>query len=207
IAVLRWPDQADGRGPNPHPAGETLKLLRLQWHRQNARLRGLRHGLLGRHIHVLSVTGALALVVRDEGGDGSLSTGMQVRLRDTHPHRCAVVIAREHERPTSRKDDEIALGVVRLRSILAKGGDRDIDQGRVESLQITIAEPIRCESPRRVRFDKKVRPGHQTMQYGLPVTAGDIERDAALVAVVGPPEQRAIRAGYVMIKGTEATRG
>src|SRR5207248_1582967 len=23
IAVLRWPDQADGQGPNPHAAGET----------------------------------------------------------------------------------------------------------------------------------------------------------------------------------------
>src|SRR5262249_11197626 len=27
IAILRWPDQADGQGPNPHAAGETLELL------------------------------------------------------------------------------------------------------------------------------------------------------------------------------------
>src|SRR5262249_38349035 len=148
--------------------------MRVQWRCQDARLRGLGHSLLGRHVHVLSPARALALMMGDQRGDSRLGAGVQVRLWDTYPDRWAVVVAREHEGATSREDDEIAIGIVRLRSILAKGGDGDVDQCRVEDREVAIAKPMRGQRPRSVGFDEKVRASNQTIQDGLPVTAGDI---------------------------------
>src|SRR5262249_47722503 len=99
---------------------------------------------------VLPAARVLALVMSNERRHGSLGTGVQICLGDTHADRGAVIITGQDQRTTRRKDDEVTVGIVRLWSILAKGCDRDIHQGRVERREVVIAKPIRCESPWRV---------------------------------------------------------
>src|SRR5438094_575250 len=119
----------------------------MQGSSEDARLRSLRHCLLRGDIDMLSAARVLALVMSNERRDSSLGAGVQIRLGDTHPHRRAVVITGQDQRTARREDDEVAVGIVRLWSILAKWRNRDIHQGRVERREVVIAKPIRCESP------------------------------------------------------------
>jgi hypothetical protein len=136
----------------------------MQGSSKDARLGGLRHRLLRRDIDVLAAARALALVMSNKRRDSRLSAGVQIRLRDTHPHRGAVIITGQDQRPTRREDDEVTLGIVRFRSILAERCDRDIDQGRVERCEIVIAKPIRRECPWRVGLDEEMCAGNETSE-------------------------------------------
>ena len=76
----------------------------MQGSSKDARLGGLRHRLLRGDIDVLSATRVLALVMGDERRHGSLGTGVQIRLGDTHADWGTVVITGQDKRPACRKD-------------------------------------------------------------------------------------------------------
>src|SRR5467141_2185511 len=119
----------------------------MQGSSEDTGLGSLCHRLLCGDINVLSAPRVLALVMCNERRDGRLGTGVQIRLGDTHPHRWTVVITGQDQWTTRREDDEIAVSIVRLWSILAKRRDKDIHQGRVECRQVVIAQPIRRQCP------------------------------------------------------------
>src|SRR5262249_3311907 len=78
---------------------------------------------------------------------------------------------------------------------------------RVHGRERREAEPALFKHSRGLGFDQKVSAAHEVEQDRPPLVTTPVERDAALVAVVGPPVERAIRARLVGEERPESPRG
>jgi hypothetical protein len=142
-------------------------------------------------------------MMRDQRRDGGLGASMQVSLGDADAYGRPIVVAAKHEGAAGGQDNEVAVGVMCLRTVLTERRDRDIDQGRVDRRDIGIAESTLGKRAGGVRLDEEVRARDEAPQDRLPVVGVEIQRDAPLVAVVGPPVQRAVGMRVVLIKRPE----
>jgi len=156
---------------------------------------------------VLPKAGPDALVMRHESAECSIGASMEVGLRyRRETHRRPIVVAGEKQRPAGGKDHEIGIGVVHLRPVLAERADRDVDELRVDGRERREAEPVLFELAWGFGLDEKVGFLHELEQDRPPLVTTPIEGDAALVAVVGPPVERAVRPWLVGKERPEPSR-
>ena len=131
---------------------------------------------------------------------------VQVSLRNSEAHGRAIGVAGQNQRPASRHDDQIAVGVTRLRAVLSKRRNRNVDEGRIDFRKIVEAEMVARHVAGVVRLDKKIRTLDEAKQELAAGVALDVERDCALVAIVRPPVQRPVRMRRVVVKRPDRAR-
>jgi hypothetical protein len=165
-------------------ARDALDLVRIQGRRQNVRLGRERERLLRRDIYMLPHPGAASLMMRHQRGDCRIGARVQVSLRYADAHGRAVVVAGDAERAAGRHYHQVAVRIRGLGAVLPERSDRNIDEARIDRAQVLVsgAEPV--EAARRFRLDQEMRAADQADEQFASFAAREIERDAALVAVV-----------------------
>ena len=93
---------------------------------------------------------------------------------------------------------------MRVGAVLAKWRDGDDDQCRIERRECVIPKAQTFHVAWGKGLDEEVGRGHQPLQQGAPVTAGEIERDTTFVGGVRPPKQTPVGVGLVLIEGAKA---
>jgi hypothetical protein len=82
-------------------------------------------------------------------------------------------------KPTHGLNQEIITGPVRVRAILAKSGDRAVDEFGVDLLQAVIIQAIAFEAPDLEVFKDNIRLCDQFSDQFLTFGMGDIDRKSS----------------------------
>jgi hypothetical protein len=143
----------------------------------------------------------------DQRSHGRLGGRVQVGLLHAHAHRRAILIAGQHERTARRQQHEIAVRVVGLGSVAAKGRDRDVDQAGIQLGEVGVGEAAARHRAWILRLDQEVGVANQTAQRLLPFAAVEIDHDASLVAGKRPPVQRVLGIRLVPQEGPAPPSG
>ena len=132
---------------------------------------------------------------------------VQVGLRNAQPHRRPIRVAGENQRTAGGHDDQIAVGVARLRPVLSERRDRNVDERGIDFREIGEPEMVLRQVAGIVRLDQKIGALDQPHKKIAAGVALEVERDRALVAVVRPPIERAVGMRRVLVERTDAARG
>ena len=166
------------------------------------------HAGLHRDIEVLPEARSVSL---DEGDDDirrGLRSAVQPGLRVADRHGRPVAVAREREQPARRLDRQVRRRRVRVRAALPVGGDRGVDQRRVERAQVLVAKSEAGQAPRLERLQQDVRAFNERPQLCLALGGREVEHDAALAAAVRGPVERAVRIALApVLEGGHAPGG
>ncbi len=169
-------------------------------------LRRHRHGLLRGDVQMLAASRLHTALVGDHRRGRGLGAGVQVRLRYTDAQRRAVGVAGEREHRGRRHDHDVGDEPVRLRPVQPEGRGRDHDQARIRGCKPLIAQPQRLHArhadriARPLPFEHEIGLGGEPAELRLASRCCEVERNAALVAVVGPPGQAAVGVRHVLIE-------
>lgn len=119
-----------------------------------------------------------------EQGDrrGVIARSERVRGRRNVPLACEVHQAAA--RPVRR---HVEAGQMRVRTFLAEAGDVGVDQPGIEGGQYVVFQAQLLARPRREVRHQHIGPPHQTLEHGPGAGRLEVEREAALVAVVQLP--------------------
>src|SRR5262245_7861595 len=164
---------------------------------------GSRYRFLTGDIHMLSLLCEYPLRMRHHGPGSASRRAMQVKMRKSYPHRGTIWIPRDIHEACQPHANEIRCLIRGIRAILPEGCNRDHDQRRIERGEIAISQAQRRHFPWRTRFDEKSRRWDQVVEESSVVCSGEIERDAALIGCICPPEQAALGMDLVLIEGTD----
>jgi hypothetical protein len=132
---------------------------------------------------------------------------VQISLRDGQPHGRPIVVAAKDQGAAGGQQDQVGVGVMRLRTRLSEAGDRNVNQRRIDRGEIFICELMVRHEARYERFDQKVRALSHSAQQIAPVRLLQIESDRPLVAAVGPPQQRMFGIAHILRERPESPRG
>src|SRR6185437_5427459 len=140
-----------------------------------------------RAIDMLPLPRGVAVMQRGEDGDGGVEASKQVADRqadfDWPGPGLAIWPPGDAHQPAHPLDEEVVAAALRVGSAMAEAGDGTIDQARVDRRQRGIVEPVAVERPGFEILDHDVgRRGHALDDLG-PLGLGEIDGDAALVAV------------------------
>ena len=151
------------------------------------------HGCLHRHVEMLPSAGDVPRVDRRYSVCGSLHARVQVCLGKPHRYRGAVTVALHAHEPSRSFDGEVRCGQVYVGSGLAPRRDRNVNERRVATLKVVIAQSDCAHVPRVRGFDEDICRMHQSHELGC--VAGVIEVDDHAVFAVrdGLPIQRSVR--------------
>ena len=92
-----------------------------------------------------------------------------------------------HQPGAGPERDAIEAGLAGLLARLAVGGDRPIDQARVERRQVLVAHAQPRPRVQRRVGDEDVDVAHEPVEELLPVLRAQVDRHAALGAIVDDP--------------------
>src|SRR5262249_22696798 len=85
------------------------------------------------------------------------------------------------------------IGVVRLGTVLAKGGNRNHDQTRIKRTQFLITKTALAPIARIGGFNDEISRADQSAEYAAALFLVEVKCDAAFIAIVGPPIDRTLR--------------
>src|SRR5579872_4581657 len=94
---------------------------------------------------MLALPGTLAFVMSDQRSSGGISGGMKICLRHADAQRRPVFITAKQQGSAGGENYQVAIGVTGLRTILAKGRYRNINQFAVARRQLAVPEPAAGE--------------------------------------------------------------
>ena len=115
-----------------------------------------------------------------------------------------VVIAAGAHRPAQRQPDRVGPGPLRPRAVLAERRDAQHNQPRVGVGQQDGIEEALRRGLRGLQHDVGLRG--EAEEEVESVVVGEVERERALVGVVVPPEEGALRPGQVVEEGADSAR-
>jgi enoyl-CoA hydratase/carnithine racemase len=113
------------------------------------------------------------------------------------PAAVPVLGPRDRHEPARRLDDRVIARPVGIGAVRAVSGDREVDQARVEPLELHVVEPEPCEPADAEILDHDVGPAEQPPQDFLAFTRAKVHPHAALVAVHREEVGRGLRPGLV----------
>src|SRR5215472_8986299 len=102
---------------------------------------------------MLSLPGTLALMMSDQCSSGGISGGVKICLWHADAQRRPVFITAEQQGSAGGENYQVAVGVTGLRTILAEGRYRNVNQFAVERRQIAVPEPAASEITGIFRFN------------------------------------------------------
>ena len=136
---------------------------------------------------MLAFAGAVAMGDGGQDGGGGVEAGQHVGQRHADLLRpgagLGVAAAGDRHQPAHALDQEIVAGPGRVGAGLAEAGDGAIDQAGVDGAQAVVVEPVRLEAAHLEILDDDVAVGSQAVDQVLAAGLGEVDRDAALVAV------------------------
>jgi len=142
-----------------------------------------------RGLHILPLSRTVTVTERGEHTDRGIQPGHNVRQCYADLHRpgtgLPVRLPGDAHKPAHGLDQEIISGPVRVRAILAKPGDRTVDEFGVDTLQAFIVQAIALEATRFEVFKNDIRFCDQLSDQFLPFGMGDIDCEGLLVAIGG----------------------
>ena len=144
-----------------------------------------------RHADELPAPVAVARAQRGEHGDRRVQRGGEIGDRHADLDRRGVRLARDAHQPRHRLRDDVEPGELRVRSVVAEAGRREVDQPRRLRQQRGVTEAERVHRPGPQVFDHDVGARSEPAEQRFAVLGLQIEGDAALVAVE-PHEVRAL---------------
>jgi hypothetical protein len=160
---------------------------------------------------VLPFAGALAGEERARDPVGRIDARVDVRHRRGGFDRRAVLFSGMRHDAPGRLDDEIHAGVLRHRPALAEGGDRAVDEARIDCAQVVVAEALAVHHAGAEVLDEHVRVAHQAADQLDTGRLADVDTDAALVAVqpleVEPADLRRQAPGAIGVADAVAAPG
>src|SRR5262245_12002697 len=104
---------------------------------------------------MLSAVGTVARVIRAECGGCRVRARMQICLRHTQAQRRALVVSAKDGWSTRREDNEVAICIASLWSILAESGNGHVNQARIGGGEIMVAKADMRQRAWIFRFDQK----------------------------------------------------
>ena len=161
-------------------------------------------GLL-RDVEVLAQPGALALAQGDADVGGGLDAGVERRLRVADGNRRAVAVALQGDQAARSLDGEVGSGAIRVRAVLAVGGDGCVDQAGELVLEVLVAEVVSGHEAGVGGLDQHVggaEQGEEVVALGRRI---GVDYDAALAEADMGPVERAVGVGVG--EGRQSTSG
>src|SRR5262249_51835034 len=149
-----------------------------------------RHGTVEqRHVDVLALARAVAMVQRGEDRDGAVVAGHEIDQAGTGFHRARAGLAfgdaGHGHHATARLEQPVVARARRHRPSLAKAGDRAVDEAGIDRLQALVIPPEPLEVADLLILDQDVPGLYQGTQDVLPPPLGVGDPGRPLVAV--PP--------------------
>ena len=140
-------------------------------------------GVQQRDVQVLTLPRAFPRVKRREDTRGGVQPGDQIADRDADLGGRAVRVSGNAHQAAARLGEEVVSRQVGVRSRLPVAGNGGVDQPGVLRAQSLVIQALLRHPAHAEVLHHDVRLGHQSPRNFLPPVRGEIERDAALVAV------------------------
>ena len=157
---------------------------------------------------MLPATGPGPFGEGDKGGTRCLAGPVVPGLGSGHPNRRGIGIAGDVHGSGSGGDDEVRREVARLRAVLTKRRDGDVDQRGVDLGEVVVPKTAGGHRAGLIGFDEDVGGGGEAAQVRLSFWGVEVELDAAPVAgVSGPVEGLLTLGGAVEERWGLAGRG
>ena len=156
------------------------------------------HARLGRHVHVLTPAGALALGVGHHRRHGGVGTGPLVGLGEGHPERRLVRVAGERHAAAHGHDLDVRGKIPAVGSGEAEGRDGHQHGVGVGGPDDVAAETDPFQITRPEGLQHEVRLLHQALEQPLPLGRLEVERDPALVVVEREPVEALLRITFAV---------
>lgn len=122
----------------------------------------------------------------DPGEQGD-RRGVVARSERVHGRRHVPLTCEVHQAAARPVRRHVEVGQMRVRTFLAEAGDIGVDQPGIEGDQSVVFQTQLLARMRREVGHQHIGPPHQTLEYGPGAGRLEVERDAALVAVVQLP--------------------
>ena len=137
-----------------------------------------------REVDVLAAAGHVAVVERRHDGDRTVDAARVIEVRPAPARRRLAGQPGEvrHARERLRARPVGAVGVIA--AAVSEGGERDVDDVRLDLAQLLVAELPALHHPRGEVLDHDVRDGDQALQQLAAARIAEVEGDAELVDVL-----------------------
>jgi len=140
-------------------------------------------GLQERAVHPLPEPRLLALNHRRAHAEGAQYARGEVEERDSRPHGLTSRLARDGHDAGKGLHERLVARRILARPRAAEGGDRAVDEARVDGGQRIVAETEALHGARAEVFDDHVRRRHEGFHHLHRLRLLEIELEAALVAI------------------------
>jgi hypothetical protein len=112
-----------------------------------------------------------------------VDAGRDVRDRRRRLDGRSAFLARVPHEAARRLEDQVHARLLRQRAARPEGGDRAVDEARIECLQRLVPEPVALHHARAEVLDQHVRPRDQPADERRARLLADVDGEPALVAV------------------------
>ena len=165
------------------------------------------HRLVNGDVDVLALAVQIAVPQGHQGGVGGLGAGMEIGGGHLARHGRPVGVTREEHVAAHGHRDEVGHLEIAVRSGLSEGRQGDDDDVLLYLRQVIVSQPKAGEVSGRKALQHQVELPNETLEQVLAVGGGQIEGDASLAGVVGPPVEALLGVGIVAVERGNVARG
>src|SRR5215472_7849501 len=140
-------------------------------------------GLEQRAVHALTEPRPLALKDRRADPERAQDAGGEIEERDGRAHRRPFRLPRDRHDAAEGLEQRLVAGAVLPRPRAAEGGDRAVDEARVDRREVVVAETEALHRARAEVLDEDVGAAGERLHDLRALRGLEIERHAALVAI------------------------